>query len=200
LSPREAAAIWLKVSNRKPGDIMLTVGDKLPEFSLTAVSGKDPKTAFAPATNASYPGKWLVLFAWPKDFTFVCPTEIVGFNELNGEFADRDAQLLGLSTDSDFVHLAWRQSRDDLGQVVFPWLADHKRELSGALGILDKSEGVALRATFIVDPEGVIRHVSVNDLSVGRNPREVLRILDALQTDELCPCNWQQGEETLKAA
>jgi lipoyl-dependent peroxiredoxin subunit C len=135
-----------------------------------------------------------------KDFTFVCPTEIVGFNELNGEFADRDAQLLGLSTDSDFVHLAWRQSRDDLGQVAFPWLADHKRELSGALGILDKSEGVALRATFIVDPEGVIRHVSVNDLSVGRNPREVLRILDALQTDELCPCNWQQGEETLKAA
>jgi lipoyl-dependent peroxiredoxin subunit C len=200
LSPREAAAIWLKVSNRKPGDIMLTVGDKLPEFSLTAVSGKDPKTAFAPATHASYPGKWLVLFAWPKDFTFVCPTEIVGFNELNGEFADRDAQLLGLSTDSDFVHLAWRQSRDDLGQVAFPWLADHKRELSGALGILDKSEGVALRATFIVDPEGVIRHVSVNDLSVGRNPREVLRILDALQTDELCPCNWQQGEETLKAA
>jgi lipoyl-dependent peroxiredoxin subunit C len=200
LSPREAAAIWLKVSNRKPGDIMLTVGDKLPEFSLTAVSGKDPKTAFAPATNASYPGKWLVLFAWPKDFTFVCPTEIVGFNELNGEFADRDAQLLGLSTDSDFVHLAWRQSRDDLGQVVFPWLADHKRELSGALGILDKSEGVALRATFIVDPEGIIRHVSVNDLSVGRNPREVLRILDALQTDELCPCNWQQGESTLQAA
>jgi lipoyl-dependent peroxiredoxin subunit C len=179
---------------------MLTVGDKLPEFSLTAVSGKDPKTAFAPATSASYPGKWLVLFAWPKDFTFVCPTEIVGFNELNGEFADRDAQLLGLSTDSDFVHLAWRQSRDDLGQVVFPWLADHKRELSGALGILDKSEGVALRATFIVDPEGIIRHVSVNDLSVGRNPREVLRILDALQTDELCPCNWQQGEDTLKAA
>jgi alkyl hydroperoxide reductase subunit AhpC len=200
LSPREAAAIWLKVSNRKPGDIMLTVGDKLPEFSLTAVSGKDPKTAFAPATNASYAGKWLVLFAWPKDFTFVCPTEIVGFNELNGEFADRDAQLLGLSTDSDFVHLAWRQSRDDLGQVVFPWLADHKRELSGALGILDKSEGVALRATFIVGPEGIIRHVSVNDLSVGRNPREVLRILDALQTDELCPCNWQQGEDTLKAA
>jgi lipoyl-dependent peroxiredoxin subunit C len=200
LSPREAAAIWLKVSNRKPGDIMLTVGDKLPEFSLTAVSGKDPKTAFAPATNASYPGKWLVLFAWPKDFTFVCPTEIVGFNELNGEFADRDAQLLGLSTDSDFVHLAWRQSREDLGQVAFPWLADIKRELSTALGILDKTEGVALRATFIVDPEGVIRHVSVNDLSVGRNPREVLRILDALQTDELCPCNWQQGEETLKAA
>jgi alkyl hydroperoxide reductase subunit AhpC len=179
---------------------MLTVGDRLPQFVLTAVSGKDPKTAFVPVTAASYAGKWLVLFAWPKDFTFVCPTEIVGFNELNGEFADRDTQLLGLSTDSDFVHLAWRQSREDLGQVAFPWLADIKRELSTALGILDKSEGVALRATFIVDPEGVIRHASVNDLSVGRNPREVLRVLDALQTDELCPCNWQQGESTLQAA
>ncbi len=179
---------------------MLTVGDQLPQFALTAVSGKDPKTAFTTVTNATYAGKWLVLFAWPKDFTFVCPTEIVGFNELNGEFADRDTQLLGLSTDSDFVHLAWRQSREDLGRIAFPWLADIKRELSTALGILDKNEGVALRATFIVDPEGVIRHVSVNDLSVGRNPREVLRILDALQTDELCPCNWQQGEETLQAA
>ena len=114
--------------------------------------------------------------------------------------AGGSTQLLGLSTDSDFVHLAWRQSREDLGQVAFPWLADIKRELSAALGILDENEGVALRATFIVDPEGVIRHASVNDLLVGRNPREVLRILDALQTDELCPCNWQQGDTTLQAA
>jgi lipoyl-dependent peroxiredoxin subunit C len=179
---------------------MLTVGDKLPTFSLTAVNGTDPKTAFAPVTNETYAGKWLVLFAWPKDFTFVCPTEIVGFNELNGEFTDRDAQLVGLSTDSDFVHVAWRQSREDLAKVAFPWLADIKRELSTSLGILDRSEGVCLRATFVVDPEGVIRYVGVNDLSVGRNPQEVLRILDALQTDELCPCNWQKGEETLKAA
>src|SRR5712692_1240592 len=89
---------------------MLTVGDKLPPVALTAVSGTDPRAAFLPVTNDTYAGKWLVLFAWPKDFTFVCPTEIVGFNELNGEFADRDTQLLGLSTDSDFVHLAWRQS------------------------------------------------------------------------------------------
>jgi lipoyl-dependent peroxiredoxin subunit C len=200
LSRTAIAAIWVRSRNKQPGDIMLTVGDRLPQFALTAVSGKDPKTAFAPVTAATYAGKWLVLFAWPKDFTFVCPTEIVGFNELNGEFAGRDAQLLGLSTDSDFVHLAWRQSRADLGQVAFPWLADIKRELSTALGILDKSEGVALRATFIVDPEGVIRHVSVNDLSVGRNPREVLRILDALQTDALCPCNWQHGDNTLQAA
>jgi alkyl hydroperoxide reductase subunit AhpC len=179
---------------------MLTVGDKLPAFSLTAVEGTDPKTAFAPVTNETYAGKWLVIFAWPKDFTFVCPTEIVGFNEIESEFADRDAQLLGLSIDSEFVHVAWRQSREDLGKVRFPWLSDIKRELSQALGILDKNEGVALRATFIVDPEGVIRYVGVNDLSVGRNPKEVLRVLDALQTDELCPCNWQNGQETLQAA
>jgi lipoyl-dependent peroxiredoxin subunit C len=179
---------------------MLTVGDKFPAFSLTAVNGTDPKTAFAPATNDSYGGKWLVVFAWPKDFTFVCPTEIVGFNEIEREFRDRDAQLLGLSIDSEFVHVAWRQSRADLGEVTFPWLSDIKRELSLALGILDKEAGVALRATFIVDPEGVIRFASVNDLSVGRNPQEVLRVLDALQTDELCPCNWQKGEDTLQAA
>jgi len=179
---------------------MLTVGDKFPAFALTAVNGKDPKTAFAPVTNDSYAGKWLVVFAWPKDFTFVCPTEIVGFNELEREFRDRDTQLLGLSIDSEFVHVAWRQSREDLGKVSFPWLSDVKRELTAALGILDKKAGVALRATFIVDPEGIIRFASVNDLSVGRNPGEVLRVLDALQTDELCPCNWQKGEDTLKAA
>jgi peroxiredoxin (alkyl hydroperoxide reductase subunit C) len=179
---------------------MLTVGDKFPAFALTAVNGKDPTTAFAPVTNESYAGKWLVVFAWPKDFTFVCPTEIVGFNELEREFRDRDTQLLGLSIDSEFVHVAWRQSREDLGKVNFPWLSDIKRELTAALGILDKKAGVALRATFIVDPEGIIRFASVNDLSVGRNPGEVLRVLDALQTDELCPCNWQKGEDTLKAA
>ena len=179
---------------------MLTVGDKLPAFALTAVSGTDPRSAFTPVTNETYAGKWLVLFAWPKDFTFVCPTEIVGFNEVEREFRDRDAALLGLSIDSEFVHVAWRQSRADLGKVSFPWLSDIKRELSAALGILDKEAGVALRATFIVDPQGVIRFASVNDLNVGRNPREVLRVLDALQTDELCPCNWQKGEDTLEAA
>jgi lipoyl-dependent peroxiredoxin subunit C len=143
---------------------MLTVGDKFPAFALTAVNGTDPARAFAPVTNETYAGRWLVVFAWPKDFTFVCPTEIVGFDGLAREFGDREAQLLGLSVDSEYVHLAWRQSRDDLGRVSFPWLADIKRELSTALGILDRNEGVALRATFIVDPEGVIRFVAVNDL------------------------------------
>lgn len=179
---------------------MLTIGDKLPSFSLTAVKNSDPKSAFETVTDQSYSGKWLVLFAWPKDFTFICPTEIVEFGKLNEEFADRDAQLLGLSTDTDFVHLAWRQNHKDLTDSPFPWLADSKKTLSQELGILEGSEGVDLRATFLVDPQGVIRHVSVNDLSVGRNPKEILRILDALQSDELCPCNWEKGDEHLKVA
>jgi peroxiredoxin (alkyl hydroperoxide reductase subunit C) len=179
---------------------MLTVGDRFPAFSLTAAKSTDPRDAFTTIDNATYAGKWLVVVAWPKDFTFVCPTEIVGYNELDGQFQERDAQLLGLSIDNEYVHVAWRQSRADLRGVTYPWLADIKRELTGALGILDKQEGVALRATFIVDPQGIIRHVTVNDLSVGRNPAETLRILDALQTDELCPCNWQAGQDTLKAA
>ena len=179
---------------------MLTIGDKFPSFNLKAVVSSDPKTAFADVSDASEPGKWKVVFFWPKDFTFVCPTEIAAFGALNGAFADRDAVVYGVSTDSEFVHLAWRQNHADLKELPFAMLADIKRELSQALGVLDKSEGVALRATFIVDPEGVIRFVSVNDLSVGRNPNEVLRVLDALQTDELCPCNWQKGETVLKVA
>jgi len=179
---------------------MLTVGDKFPAFDLKAVVSTDMKQAFTQITDRSYEGKWLVVFFWPKDFTFVCPTEIAAFGKLNGEFADRDAQVLGGSTDSEFVHHAWRVHHDDLRDLPFPMLADIKRELSGAFGVLDKKEGVALRATFIVDPEGVIRFASVNDLSVGRNVDEVLRTLDALQSDELCPCNWQKGDEFLKAA
>lgn len=179
---------------------MLTIGDKFPSFNLKAVVSTDPQTAFADVSDASEPGKWKVVFFWPKDFTFVCPTEIAAFGALNGAFADRDAVVYGVSTNSEFVHLAWRQNHADLKELPFAMLADIKRELSQALGVLDKSEGVALRATFIVDPEGVIRFVSVNDLSVGRNPNEVLRVLDALQTDELCPCNWQKGETVLKVA
>lgn len=180
---------------------MLTVGNKIPEFTLQGVpqgTPKSPSEAFSEYTEQSYPGKWLVLFAWPKDFTFVCPTEIAAFSALHDEFEDRDTQILGLSTDNEFVHLAWKRDHEDLRDLKFPMLSDIKRELSESLGILDENEGVCLRATFIVDPEGVIRHVSVNDLSVGRNPQETLRILDALQTDELCPCNWQKGEEVLK--
>jgi len=179
---------------------MLTVGDRLPAFDLNAVVSIDPDKAFQRIDQNANSGKWKVLFFWPKDFTFVCPTELAAFGKLNTEFKDRDAVIYGVSIDSEFVHLAWRNNHSDLKDLPFPMLADIKRELSSALGVLDKNEGVALRATFIVDPEGIIRFVSVNDLSVGRNPQEVLRVLDALQTDELCPCNWKKGDEFLKAA
>ena len=179
---------------------MLTVGDRIPAFNLKAVVSTEQDKAFVQIDDKSDAGKWKIIFFWPKDFTFVCPTEIAAFGKLNGEFNDRDTVIYGVSTDSEFVHLAWRRQHPDLKDLPFPMLADIKRELSQQCGILDKQEGVALRATFIVDPRGTIRFVSVNDLSVGRNPQEVLRVLDALQTDELCPCNWQKGQKTLSAA
>ena len=179
---------------------MLGVGQKFPAFSVQATVSLEKGKTFQTITEGDYSGKWKVYFFWPKDFTFVCPTEIAAFGKLNSEFQDRDAQVLGGSTDSEFVHLAWRQNHSDLKGLPFPMLADVKRELCTALGILDPSEGVAQRATFVVDPQGIIRFVSVNDLSVGRNPQEVLRVLDALQTDELCPCNWQKGEAVLTPA
>lgn len=179
---------------------MLTIGDTLPSFNLKAVVSREPGKEFTDLTDRSFGGKWKVLFFWPMDFTFICPTEIAEFGKRNKDFQERDAQVLGASTDTHFVHLAWRNQHPDLKDLPFPMLADTRRELSSALGILHKQDGVALRATFIVDPEGVIRWASVNDLSVGRNVDEVLRTLDALQTDELCPCNWKKGEKTLNAA
>jgi len=179
---------------------MLTIGDKFPAFTTKAVVSQESGKEFIELTDQTYDGKWKVYFFWPKDFTFVCPTEIAAFGKLDKEFKARDAQVLGVSTDSEFVHLAWRKDKQELRNLPFPMLADIKRELSSALGILDPEAGVAQRATFIVDPQGVVRFVYVTDLNVGRSPEEVLRVLDALQTDELCPCNWKQGEDTLKAA
>lgn len=176
---------------------MLGVGQKFPEFKVTATVSTDLKTAFTEIGSDTYPGKWKVIFFWPKDFTFVCPTEIVAFGNLNKDFADRDTVLLGASIDSEFVHLAWRQNHPDLKNLPIPMLADVKRELSSALGIIDPNAGVSQRAVYIVDDQNVIRFVMVTDLSVGRNSVEVLRVLDALQTDELCPCNWSKGEETI---
>ena len=176
---------------------MLTIGDKFPQFKLQAVVGLEKGKEFQEITQDSFSGKWKVVFFWPMDFTFICPTEIAEFGKRNGDFADRDTQLLGASTDTHYVHLAWRNNHPDLKNLPYPMLADTKRELSSALGILHKEEGVALRATFIVDPQGIIRFATVNDLSVGRNVDEVLRVLDALQTDELCPCNWTKGQATL---
>jgi lipoyl-dependent peroxiredoxin subunit C len=179
---------------------MLTVGDRFPEFALQAVTSLEKGREFETITEDTYRGKWQVVFFWPMDFTFICPTEIAEFGRRNADFADRDAQVLGASTDTHFVHLAWRNNHPDLMELPYPMLADTKRELSERLGILHKQDGVALRATFVVDPEGIIRWVNVNDLSVGRNVDETLRVLDALQTDELCPCNWKQGEQTLGSA
>jgi alkyl hydroperoxide reductase subunit AhpC len=177
---------------------MLGVGEQFPDFSLTAVVSNNKDNAFKTITNEDYSGKWKIFFFWPKDFTFVCPTEIAAFGKLNKEFKDRDAQLLGGSIDSEFVHLAWRNNHPDLKDLPYPMLSDIKRDLSSTLGILDEKEGVTQRATYIVDPQNVIRFAYVTDLSVGRNPQEVLRVLDALQTDELCPCNWQKGQERLQ--
>jgi peroxiredoxin (alkyl hydroperoxide reductase subunit C) len=179
---------------------MLGIGEKFPGYALTGVVNSDPASAFKNIDGTSQVGKWQVVFFWPKDFTFVCPTEIAAFGKLYQEFQDRGAEVFGVSTDSEYVHLAWRRDREELAALPFPMLSDIKRELSGALGILDSTAGVAQRATYIVDPQGIIRFVYVTDLAVGRNPAEVLRVLDALQTDELCPCNWQPGQDTLKAA
>jgi alkyl hydroperoxide reductase subunit AhpC len=185
---------------------VLTIGDQFPEFSLTAVvpgrlgdiKATKPEDYFTTVSSKDYAGKWKVVFFWPKDFTFVCPTEIAEFGRLNGDFADRDAQVLGASVDSEFVHYAWRIQHEELLDLPFPMLSDVKRELTAALGVLG-DDGVAQRATFIVDPDGVVQFVMVTAGSVGRNVSEVLRVLDALQTEELCACNWQKGQPTIDA-
>ncbi|MBC3842712.1 peroxiredoxin [Streptacidiphilus sp. 4-A2] len=175
---------------------MLTIGDKFPEYDLNACVDLDADKAFAQINQKSYEGKWRIVFFWPMDFTFVCPTEIAAFGKLNEEFADRDAQVLGVSGDSEYVHHAWRKDHKDLRDLPFPMLADIKHELMQACGV-EGEDGTAQRAVFIVDPNNEIQFVMVTAGSVGRNPKEVLRVLDALQTDELCPCNWNKGETTL---
>jgi peroxiredoxin (alkyl hydroperoxide reductase subunit C) len=178
---------------------MLSVGSKFPEFSKTAVASLEMGKEFITVTNQDHikAGKWMVMFWWPMDFTFVCPTEIAGFNEIVTELANKNALLVGASTDSQFVHLAWRKNHPDLKNLNFPMLADTSKSLAEELGILEANVKVAYRVTYIIDPEGIIRHLSVNDLSVGRNINEVVRLLDAFQTGELTPCNWKKGEETI---
>lgn len=182
---------------------MLGIGDILPEFSVTGVKPgfnaheEKGESAFETITEASFEGQWKVIFFYPKDFTFICPTEIVAFAELNEEFADRDAVVLGGSTDNEFCKLAWRREHSDLSRLNQWSFADTNGSLVDGLGVRDVEAGVALRATYIIDPHGVIQHASVNGLNIGRNPKEVLRILDALQSDELCPCNRALGGETI---
>ncbi len=178
---------------------VLSVGSVFPEFKKKAVVSIEKDSEFIDITHtyATEKGKWTVMFWWPKDFTFVCPTEIAEFNKKAADFSDRDAVLIGASTDSEFVHLAWRKDHKDLRDLKFPMLADTSKSLAESLGILSDDEKVAYRATFIIDPQGIVRWVSVYDLNVGRNVQEVIRVLDALQTDELCPCNWNKGQNTL---
>jgi lipoyl-dependent peroxiredoxin subunit C len=174
---------------------MIGVGDKFPSFNLkSVVPGTDQ---FVNIDNNNFIGTWSVVFSWPKDFTFVCPTEIAEFSNQAPAFAEKNAKVYGFSTDNEFVHLAWRSSNKLLNNLRIPMLSDIKHELSNALGVLDEKEGVAQRATFIVDPAGIVRFVMVTDLNVGRNVNEVLRVLDALQTDELTPCGWTPGKPTL---
>ena len=175
---------------------MLTPGMKIPDFKVPACVSVESGKEFKDISNKDFAGKWIVLYSYPKDFTFVCPTEIVEFDKKLKAFTDRDAVLLGGSTDNEFSHLAWRKDHADLKKLNHP-LIHFTPAMAMGLGIIHPDAGAALRATFIIDPQGVIRYATANDLSVGRNVDEVLRILDGLQTDELCPCNWKKGEETL---
>lgn len=174
---------------------MIQVGQKCPDFEVAALIGDDVE---GKVSLNDFKGKWLCLFFYPLDFTFVCPTEIVEFDKMADDFEDRDCEVVTGSCDSVFSHLGWKQAKDELKNLKIKMIADYKKELSAALGILDHEKGVSQRATFLIDPEGIVRFIYVTDLSVGRNPAEVLRVLDALQTDELCPCNWQKGQETLQ--
>ena len=178
---------------------ILGVGEEFPQFEKKAVVSLEKGQEFVTLTNdfANENDKWTVMFWWPKDFTFVCPTEIAEFNKAFLEFQDRNTTLIGASTDSEFVHLAWRKDHADLRDLRFPMLADTSKSLAEELGILGTEDLVAYRVTYIIDPQNIVRWVCMNDLSVGRSVDEVLRVLDGLQTDELCPCNWKKGEETL---
>ena len=169
---------------------MVQVGQKAPEFALEGVLGKD----FVDVKLSDYAGKWVVLFFYPLDFTFVCPTEIRGFSKRVAEFEGLGAQVLGASVDSKNSHLAWIER--DFGDLGFPLLSDFKREVSEEYGILLPA-GMSLRGTFIIDPDGVLRYALVHDNNIGRNTEETLRVLQALQTGEKCPIDWVPGEATL---
>jgi peroxiredoxin (alkyl hydroperoxide reductase subunit C) len=180
---------------------MKTVGDKLESFVITGVKPGQPNEPFFDITEESFPGKWKIIVYYPKDFTFVCPTEIVAYDKLFQDFEDRDAVLLTGSTDNEFCKVSWQNSHVDLKKIKHIQFADTSRDweksLIEQLGVFYEPAGAALRATFIVDPDNVIQHVTVNNLNVGRSPEETLRVLDALQTGELCACNRTVGGETL---
>jgi peroxiredoxin (alkyl hydroperoxide reductase subunit C) len=177
------------------------VGLQAPEFSATAVVDQE----FKEISLSHYRGKYVVLFFYPLDFTFVCPTEITAFSDRYTDFTSRNTEVLGVSVDSQFSHLAWIQTdrkQGGLGDVAYPLVADLKKEIAKAYEVLDQDAGVALRGLFIIDPDGVIQHATINNLAVGRNVDETLRVLQAFQyvqshPDEVCPANWTPGERTM---
>ena len=170
----------------------IQVGQKAPDFKVQALVSDG---SFKDIKLADYKGKWLVLFFYPLDFTFVCPTEIKNFNKLYPDFKKSNAEVIAASTDSVFSHKAWTDK--ELGKIQFPILADTNHNLSRSFNVLLEDQGIALRGTFIIDPTGVLRSAVINDLPVGRSVEETLRTLQALQTGKLTGCEWKPGEKTL---
>jgi alkyl hydroperoxide reductase subunit AhpC len=169
----------------------LQVGQPAPDFTMEGVLGKEIKDF----SLSDFRGKWVVLFFYPLDFTFVCPTEIIGFNERQDDFAKLNAMVLGASVDSKFSHLAWISQ--ELGELRYPLLSDITKDVARQYGILIEQQGISLRGLYIVDPNGILRYELVHDLNVGRSVEETLRVLEALQTGELCPVDWKKGKTTL---
>lgn len=169
---------------------MIQVGQQAPDFELDALIGGK----FEKVKLSTYQGKWVVLFFWPLDFTFVCPTEVTGFSKRVDEFKELGAQILGASIDSAYTHLAWTQQ---IGQIHYPMLSDITKEVSRQYGVLIEDKGIALRGLFVIDPEGILRYQVVHDLNIGRNVDEVIRVIKALQTGEMCPVDWNEGSPTL---
>ena len=168
---------------------MLRIGDKAPDFDLPGVArGKVSRY-----TLAAYQGKWLVLFFYPADFTFICPTEVTGFSQLAEEFRAEGAEILGVSIDPIDSHRQWA---DELGGINYPLLSDEDKKLSQAYEVFDEKEGVSSRATFIITPDGLLSYLVVSHTNVGRSVEETLRVLRALRSERLCPAGWKPGEPT----
>jgi peroxiredoxin 2/4 len=179
----------------------LRVGMPAPDFTATAVYDQD----FKEIKLSDYQGRYVVLFFYPLDFTFVCPTEITAFSDRYESFQSINTEILGVSVDSQFSHLAWIQTDRKLGGVgdlSYPLVADLKKEISMAYNVLDPEAGIALRGLFIIDKDGVVQHATINNLAFGRSVDETLRVLQAIQhvqnnPDEVCPADWQPGDVTM---
>jgi peroxiredoxin 2/4 len=184
------------VHTMENGKTSARVGSPAPNFNLEAVIGTAPGSEFKKLSLNDFREKWLVLFFYPADFTFVCPTEIKGFNDSLDSFKKLNAEVVGASTDSQWSHLAWIK-RGDLGALKYPLLADFNKETARAYGVLDEEKGVALRGLFIIDPKGIVQYQVVHNLDVGRSVEETLRVLEALQTGSLCPLGWKPGQKTI---